>query len=63
MRSMHTRTVDEVRSPYKELTKEAIQAAKKGYAKEAAEILTQYFYGEIDKKEAERKLKALAEAR
>ena len=63
VRSLHARTVDEVRSPYREITEKAIQAAKRGRAEEAAEILTQYFYGEITKKEAEKKLRALAEAR
>jgi len=59
---MHARTVEGVRSPYKRLTEKAIQAAKRGHTEEAAEILTQYLYGEISEREAEKKLRALAEA-
>jgi len=60
---MHRRTVDQVRSPYKSLTEKALQAARRGHAEEAAEILSQYLYGNITKEEAEKKLTALAEAR
>ena len=56
------RGVDYVRGPYRRLTREALRAAKKGCAREAASVLTRYFYGEIGEKEAMEELRSLGKA-
>ena len=53
------RGVDRVRGPYRRLTLLALRAAKKGCAREAASVLTRYFYGEIGEKEAIKELRSL----